>query len=106
MSHADALAAIEKGTLKVGDTINTKPEVNSKLSFACEGANWESSSSPDGGCVVAIGYTQDEAILLSRMTWELITYIQRLRKSINLEMQDVIEAFFLTNMDERGFVPD
>jgi len=75
MSHADALAAIEKGTLKVGVTVNTKTEVNSKLSFAREGANWESASSSDGGCVVVVDCIQGEAILLSGMAWELITFI-------------------------------
>jgi len=98
MSYADALAVIEKGTLKVGVTINTKTKFNSKLSFTRECANWESASSPNGGCVVAVDCTHDEVILLSRMAWELITYIQKLRKSTNLEMQDVIEAFFLTSM--------
>eukprot|EP00555_Chaetoceros_dichaeta_P003208 CAMPEP_0198249896 /NCGR_PEP_ID=MMETSP1447-20131203/1263_1 /TAXON_ID=420782 /ORGANISM="Chaetoceros dichaeta, Strain CCMP1751" /LENGTH=1167 /DNA_ID=CAMNT_0043934629 /DNA_START=67 /DNA_END=3570 /DNA_ORIENTATION=- len=95
MSHAEALASIEKGSLEVeGVTINTKTEIVSKLAFSRDGDNWESASSADGGCVVAVDCTQDEAILSSGMARELITYIQKLRKSAKLEMQDVIEAFF------------
>jgi len=100
MSHADAVACIEKGSLEVeGFTIDTKLEIISKLAFSKEGDNWESASSPDGGCVVAVDCTQDEAILSAGMSRELISHIQQLRKSANLEMQDVIESFFDEDAD-------
>jgi len=95
MSHADAVACIEKGSLEVeGITIDVETEIISKLTFAKEGDNWESASSPDGGCVVAVDCTQDEAILSAGTSRELISHIQQLRKSANLEMQDVVESFF------------
>jgi isoleucyl-tRNA synthetase len=95
MSHADAVACLERGTLDIeGVTIDSLTELTSKLSFSKEGPEWESSSTPEGGCVVAVDCTQDEAILNSGKARELITHIQQLRKSAGLELKDTVEAFF------------
>jgi len=95
LSHTDAVAALEKGSLEVeGVTIDTLTEVVSKLSFSREGDQWEASSTPEGNVVVAVDCTQDEAILAAGKARELINHIQQLRKSAGLDMKDVVEAFF------------
>jgi len=105
MSHMEAVTCIENGSLEVdGTSIDTKTEIISKLLFSKEGNNWESASTVDGGCVVAVDCTQDEAILSAGMSRELIAHIQQLRKSANLEMQDVIEAFFEEDADSAAKV--
>jgi len=105
MSHMEAVTCIENGSLEVdGISIDTKTEIISKLLFSKEGNNWESASTVDGGCVVAVDCTQDEAILSAGMSRELIAHIQQLRKSANLEMQDVIEAFFEEDADSAAKV--
>jgi len=95
LSHADAVAALESGSLEVeGITIDTITEIVSKLSFSREGDQWEAASTPEGDVVAAIDCTQDEAILASGKARELINHIQQLRKSAGLDMKDVVEAFF------------
>ena len=81
-----------------GIAIDTKTEVESILSFAKEGENWESASSSAGDLVVAIDCTQDEAILSAGRARELITHIQKPRKNAGLDLsKDVVEYFFDEN---------
>jgi isoleucyl-tRNA synthetase len=95
LSHNDAVAAIEKGSIEVeGFTIDTKTEIVSKLSFAKQEEHWESASTQEGDYVVAVDCTQDEAILSAGKSRELINHIQQLRKSAGLDLKDVVEAFF------------
>lgn len=95
LSHADAVEALESGSLEVeGITIDTKTETTSKLSFSREGDQWESAATQEGDVVAAIDCTQDEAILAAGKARELINHIQQLRKSAGLDMKDVVEAFF------------
>jgi isoleucyl-tRNA synthetase len=95
MSHADAVATLEKGGLEFeGMTIDTKEELVSKLSFSREGEHWESSSTQEGDVVVAVDCTQDEAILSAGRSRELINAIQQLRKAAGLDLSDQVEVFF------------
>ena len=74
--------------------MDASTELESKLSFSKEGDNWESMSSQDGALVVALDCTQDEAILSAGKSRELINHIQQLRKSADLDLEDVVEVFF------------
>jgi isoleucyl-tRNA synthetase len=95
LSHADAVAALDSGSLEVeGITIDTKTEIISKLSFSREGEQWEAASTPEGDIVAAIDCSQDEEILAAGKARELINHIQQLRKAAGLDMKDVVEAFF------------
>jgi len=95
MAHTDAVAALEKGSLEVeGITVDALTEIVSKLSFSKEGEQWESASTQEGDCVVAVDCTQDEAILAAGRARELINHIQQLRKNAGLEIKDKVEAFF------------
>ncbi|KAL3789736.1 hypothetical protein HJC23_006729 [Cyclotella cryptica] len=95
LSHADAVATLEKGELDFeGLSINTKEELISKLSFSKEGDHWESSSTQEGDVVVAVDCTQDEAILSAGRSRELINAIQQLRKAAGLDLSDQVEVFF------------
>jgi len=95
MSHADAVACLENGGLDFeGLTISAKDELISKLSFSREGDHWESKSTPEGDVVVAVDCTQDEAILSSGRSRELINVIQQLRKAMGLDLSDKVEVFF------------
>lgn len=98
MTHAEAVACLEKGSLEIeGGIICAKTEITSKLSFSKEGEQWESASTPGGDCVIAIDCTQDEAILSAGRARELINHIQQLRKNAGLDMKDKVEAFFEEN---------
>lgn len=102
MSHADAVACLEKGSLEVeGVSIDTSTEVVPKLSFAKDGDEWESANNLDGSCVVAIDCTQDDAILSAGKARELMNHIQQLRKSAGLALGDVVEYYF---SDETGSI--
>lgn len=95
MSHADAVACLEKGELDFeGLTISAKDELVSKLSFSKEGDHWESTATPEGDVVVAVDCTQDEAILAAGRSRELINAIQQLRKAMGLDLSDKVEVFF------------
>jgi len=95
MSHADAVACLENGGLDFeGLTISAKDELISKLAFSREGDHWESKSTPEGDVVVAVDCTQDEAILSSGRSRELINAIQQLRKAAGLDLSDKVEVFF------------
>merc|ERR1712125_98298 len=95
MSHADAVACLERGELEVeGVTINAKTEIISKLSFSKSGEEWEATSTPEGDFVVAVDCTQDEAILSAGKSRELVNHVQQLRKSVGLDLKDVVEPFF------------
>lgn len=95
LSHAEAVAVIQAGYMEIeGKVIDAKTELVSRLSFSKEGDHWESASTQDGDCVVAVDCTQDEAILASGRARELINHIQQLRKSAGLDLKDKVEAFF------------
>lgn len=95
LSHSDAVAILEKGTLDFeGLTITAEDELISKLSFSREGSQWESTSTPEGDVVVAVDCTQDEAILSAGKSRELINAIQQLRKAAGLDLKDQVEVFF------------
>lgn len=95
MSHVDAVACLENGGLDFeGMTISAKDELISKLSFSKEGDHWESTSTPEGDVVIAVDCTQDEAILSSGRSRELINAIQQLRKAMGLDISDRVEVFF------------
>eukprot|EP00566_Odontella_aurita_P004184 CAMPEP_0113545400 /NCGR_PEP_ID=MMETSP0015_2-20120614/11240_1 /TAXON_ID=2838 /ORGANISM="Odontella" /LENGTH=1181 /DNA_ID=CAMNT_0000445761 /DNA_START=46 /DNA_END=3591 /DNA_ORIENTATION=+ /assembly_acc=CAM_ASM_000160 len=95
MSHEDAVACLEKGSLEVeGVTIDAKTEITSKLAFSKEGDHWESTSNHEGTVVVALDCTQDEAILSAGKSRELINHVQQLRKSAGLDLKDIVEVFF------------
>ena len=89
------MACLEKGGLDFeGLAISAKDELISKLAFSKEGEHWESKSTPEGDVVVAIDCTQDEAILSSGRSRELINAIQQLRKAAGLDLSDKVEVFF------------
>lgn len=95
LSHSEAVAVIQKGSIEIeGGVIDAKSELVSKLSFSKEGENWESASTQEGDCVVAVDCTQDDAILASGRARELINHIQQLRKTAGLDLKDKVEAFF------------
>jgi isoleucyl-tRNA synthetase len=95
MSHADAVACLEKGGLEFeGITVDAKTELVAKLSFSKEGEHWESTSTPEGDVVVAVDCTQDEAIVSAGQSRELINAIQQLRKAAGLDLKDIVEVFF------------
>ena len=95
MSHTDAVVCLDKGELNFeGLTISAKDELVSKLSFAKEGEQWESTATPQGDVVVAIDCTQDNAILSAGLSRELINVIQQLRKAMGLDLSDKVEVFF------------
>jgi len=98
MSHAEAVAALEKGSLDIeGGTVDALTEMVSKLSFSKEGEQWESASTHEGDFVIAVDCTQDEAILAAGRARELINAIQQLRKNAGLDLTDKVEAFFSEN---------
>jgi isoleucyl-tRNA synthetase len=98
MPHAEAAAALEKGSLEIeGETVDTLTEASAKLSFSKEGEQWESAATHEGDYVVAVDCTQDEAILASGRARELINAIQQLRKNAGLALKDKVEAFFSEN---------
>lgn len=95
LSHEDAIAALEAGEIEIeGIKVDTKIEIISKLSFAKSESYWESTSTPEGSVVVAVDCTQDEAIISSGKSRELINIIQQLRKSAELDLSDEVEIFF------------
>lgn len=95
MSHADAVACLEKGSLDFENlTISATDELVSKLAFSKDGEQWESTSTPEGDVVVAIDCTQDEAILSAGRSRELINAIQQLRKAAGLDIGDKVEVFY------------
>eukprot|EP00977_Amphora_coffeiformis_P029408 scaffold40463_cov206-Amphora_coffeaeformis.AAC.5 len=95
LTHEQAVAALSKGTLEVeGETIDCATEVDSKLDFAKEGDHWEATAKTDGSLVVAVDCTQDEATLSSGMSREVFSGVQQLRKAANLDLSDIVEAFF------------
>jgi isoleucyl-tRNA synthetase len=95
MSHDEAVACLQKGTLEVEDVvIDAKTELVAKFAFSKEGDEWEATSSQDGSMVVAIDCTQDEAIIAAGRARELMNHIQQLRKSAGLDLSDVVEVFF------------
>jgi len=66
----------------------------SKLAFSKAGDNWEATESPDGACVIALDCTQDQAIISSGMSRELVSHVQQLRKGAGLDVSDLVEVFF------------
>jgi len=99
LSHEEAVACLERGSLEVeGFVIDAATEMISKLSFSREGEHWEASSSQGGDVVVAVDCSQDEAILSSGRSRELMNHVQQLRKAAGLDIGDAVEVFF----DEKG----
>jgi len=95
MSHKEAIAALESGSVTIGDNVlDCKTEVLTKLSFCREGDMWESIQSDAGNVVVAIDCTQDEAILNAGKAREFMNHVQQLRKAAGLDISDAIEVFF------------
>lgn len=95
MSHEDAKAAVARGSAEVeGVTIDFKTEVLSMYKYAKEDSAWEGSVHSDGDVVVSIDTTPDEALISAGKCRELITNIQKLRKSAGLVIEDKIEAFY------------
>ena len=93
--NQDAVKCLAEGTLEVeGIVLETATELESKLDFSKDGANWEATSKLDGSLVVALDCTQDEAIITAGRSRELINGIQQLRKSAGLDLKDVVEVFF------------
>ena len=91
----EAIAALEKGEIEIeGVSINTETEIISKLSFARPETYWEATSTPEGSIVVAVDCTQDEAIISSGKSRELINVVQQLRKGAGLDISDKVEIFF------------
>jgi len=100
LTHEEALAALEAGEIVIeGISINTESEIISKLSFAKSESHWESSSTPEGSTVVAVDCTQDEALLSSGKSRELINIVQQLRKAAGLDLKDTVEVFFSEEAD-------
>lgn len=100
MNHEEALAALEAGTLTPveGVTIDTHTEVISELSFAKTAeTNWEAATT--GSAVIAVDCTQDEAIVSSGRSRELMNVIQQLRKGAGLDISDRVEVFFCEEGD-------
>ena len=62
--------------------------------YAKEDSAWEGSVHSDGDVVVSIDTTPDEALISAGKCRELITNIQKLRKSAGLVIEDKIEAFY------------
>lgn len=97
----DAITALAAGELVIeGVSIDTNTEIVSKLSFAKTEAHWESTSTPEGSIVVAVDCTQDDAIISSGKSRELINVIQQLRKTAGLDLSDKVEIFFKEEGDE------
>jgi len=95
MSHEEAITALEAGEMVIeGISINTESEIISKLAFAKPESYWESTATSEGSTVVAVDCTQDEAIISSGKSRELINVIQQLRKSAGLDLSDKVEIFF------------
>jgi len=91
----EAIAALKTGEIDIdGVSINTENEIISKLSFAKSESYWEATSTPEGSTVVAVDCTQDEAIISSGKSRELINVIQQLRKNAGLDISDRVEIFF------------
>lgn len=67
----------------------------SKYTYAKEGdARWEGAVHSDGDVVVAIDTQEDPELIASGKCREIITNIQKLRKTAGLEMGDKVEAFY------------
>jgi isoleucyl-tRNA synthetase len=95
LCHEDAVKTLAGSTMEYeGVSIDCATELDSKLDFAKEGEHWEATGKADGSLVVAIDCTQDEAIITSGMSRELISGVQQLRKGAGLDLSDTIEAFF------------
>jgi len=95
MSHADAVACLEKGELNIEDiSINPETELLSKLAFAKTGDNWEAAESARGDVVVAVDCAQDEAIVSSGTSREFVGAVQQLRKGAGLTVSDPVEVFY------------
>mmetsp|Transcript_20135 Transcript_20135/g.40307 ORF Transcript_20135/g.40307 Transcript_20135/m.40307 type:complete len:1168 (+) Transcript_20135:227-3730(+) len=96
MTHEEAKKAIADGSAEVGGvTIDFKSEVLSKYTYAKEGdERWEGAVHSDGDVVVAIDTKEDPALVAAGKCREVITNIQKLRKSAGLEMADKVEAFY------------
>jgi len=95
LTHDEAVKILEDGKVTIEDVeLDAKTELVSKLAFSKEGDNWEATESADGACVIAVDCTQDEAIISSGMSRELINHVQQLRKAAGLDLKDVVEVFF------------
>jgi len=95
MTHEEAKAAIESGSAEVaGETIDFKSEVISMYKYANEDPVWEGAVHNDGDVVISIDSTMDEALIASGKSRELMTNIQKLRKTAGLVVSDKIEAFY------------
>ncbi|GMH86750.1 hypothetical protein TL16_g10641, partial [Triparma laevis f. inornata] len=96
MTHEEAKQAIESGSAEIdGVSIDFKTEVLSKYTYAKEGdARWEGAVHSDGDVVVAIDTQEDPELIASGKCREIITNIQKLRKTAGLEMGDKVEAFY------------
>ena len=96
MTHEEAKKAISDGSAEVGGVeIDFKSEVLSKYTYAKEGdERWEGAVHSDGDVVVAIDTKEDPALVAAGKCREVITNIQKLRKSAGLEMGDKVEAFY------------
>lgn len=94
LTHDDAVKVMAEGKLVFGDTEIEADHLVPRLAFSKEGAQWEAAETSDGGLVVAVDCTQDEAILSAGQSRELMNAIQQLRKSAGLDLKDVVEVFF------------
>ncbi|GMH96916.1 hypothetical protein TrST_g6254 [Triparma strigata] len=96
MTHEEAKKAISSGSAEVeGVVIDFKTEVLSKYTYAKEGdSRWEGAVHSDGDVVIAIDTQEDPELVASGKCREIITNIQKLRKTAGLEMTDKVEAFY------------
>lgn len=95
LTHDEAVKVLEDGKITIEDVeLDAATELVSKLAFSKEGENWEATESTDGACVIALDCTQDQAIISSGMSRELVNHIQQLRKAAGLDLKDVVEVFF------------
>eukprot|EP00520_Triparma_pacifica_P017464 CAMPEP_0118664162 /NCGR_PEP_ID=MMETSP0785-20121206/17844_1 /TAXON_ID=91992 /ORGANISM="Bolidomonas pacifica, Strain CCMP 1866" /LENGTH=1166 /DNA_ID=CAMNT_0006558007 /DNA_START=14 /DNA_END=3514 /DNA_ORIENTATION=- len=95
MSHEEAKAAIAAGTAEVeGQSIDFTSEVISMYKYAKEDEAWEGAVHNDGDVVVSIDTTMDEMLISAGKCRELITNIQKLRKTAGLVVNDKVEAFY------------
>jgi len=95
LSHDDAVKVLEDGKITIeGVELDAATELVSKLAFSKEGEHWEATESSDGACVIALDCTQDQAIISSGMSRELVNHVQQLRKGAGLDLSDLVEVFF------------
>jgi isoleucyl-tRNA synthetase len=95
LSHDEAVKVLEDGKITIEDVeLDAATELVSKLAFSKEGDHWEATESSDGACVIALDCTQDQAIISSGMSRELVNHVQQLRKGAGLDLSDLVEVFF------------